>query len=133
GGGGRYFDPVGSTNLVNLETERLELSPYGTGRFFISGGNILYDGRPLDFQRPTSFTAADLLPLLPGIRAGLLPSVSPDASVRNIDVAKHGENLYDPGYATPYAIHASLGVQRELAPGVVVSADVVWKHFVHTF
>src|SRR5262249_42371983 len=136
GGAGRYYDPVGSTNLLNLENERIELSPLGTGRFVFSGRNILVDGRPLDFPRqPTSFTAADLLTLLPGIRAGLVPpgdSGSHD-SVRNIDLTKEGANLYDPAYATPYALHVTLGLQREVVPGLVVSADVVWKHFVHTF
>jgi len=42
-------------------------------------------------------------------------------------------NLYDPLYETPYAVHFSLGVQRELAADLVVSADVVWKRFSHTF
>ena len=63
-------------------------------------------------------------------------SINPDNhdfSVRNIDGTKAGSNLYDPSYATPYAIHVNLGVQRELAPGFVVSADVVWRQFVHTF
>ena len=38
GGAGRYFDPAGSTNSVNLANERLLLSPLGTGRITISGG-----------------------------------------------------------------------------------------------
>jgi hypothetical protein len=136
GGAGRYFDAVGTTNTVNLSTERHYLSPLGTGRLTRSGSNILYDGRPLDFPRPTSFTGAQLLSILPDIRAELLRSIDPDnrdLSVRNIDLTKEGENLYDPSYATPYAVHLSMGIQRELARGFVLSADFVWKHFVHTF
>jgi hypothetical protein len=36
-------------------------------------------------------------------------------------------------YQTPYGIHVGLGVQRELASGIVLNADFVWKRFVHTF
>jgi hypothetical protein len=136
GGAGRYFDPLGSTNLLNLENERGMLSPLGTGRFIVSGRNIFHDGARLDFPQPTPFTAANLLPLLPGIRADLLQSLNPDNrdfSVRNIDRTKEGANLYDPDYDTPYAIHASVGVQHEFVPGLVISADLVWKRFVHTF
>ena len=98
--------------------------------------NILHEGRALDFLQPTSFTGAQLLAILPGIRAELLQSINPDNrdfSVRNLDRAKEGENLYDPSYATPYAVHASLGLQRELARELRLSVDVAWKRFVHTF
>jgi hypothetical protein len=136
GGAGHYFDPVASSNALNLDNERVALSPLGTGRLIVSGSNILSNGRPLDFQQPTTFTGAQLLALLPDIRAALLQSINPDNrdfSVRNLDLTKQGSNLYDPSYATPSALHAGLGVQREFAPGLVVSADVVWKQFVHTF
>ena len=137
GGAGRYFDPVASTNSGNLANERLFLSPLGAGRITISGASIVHEGRPLDFpQRPTSFTGAQLLAILPAKLAELLPSFNPgnrDFSVRTIDFTKEGRNLYDPSFKTPYAIHLNLGVQRELAHGFVVSADVVWKRFIHTF
>lgn len=136
GGAGRYFDPVASSNLLNLDNERRSLLPLGTGRLIVTGSNILSNGRPLDFPQPTPFTAAQLLAILPDIRADLLRSIAPDNrdfSVRNLDLTKQASNLYDPSYATPYALHLGLGVQRELAAGLVVSADVVWKHFVHTF
>ena len=119
-----------------MTLERYLLSPLGNGRLTVTGLNILHDGRPLDFPQPTSFTGAQLLSILPGIRADLLRSLNPDNrdfSLRNIDLTKQGQNLSDPSLATPYAIHGSLGVQRELTPGFVVSADVVWKRFVHTF
>ncbi len=136
GGAGRYFDPAGSTSAFNLLGERYLLSPLGTGNLTQSGSNILHEGRALDFTSPTNFTGAQLLAILPGIRAGLLQSIDPnnrDFSVRNIDRTKEGENLYDPSYHTPYGLHASLGVQRELARGLVLSADVAWKKFVHTY
>ena len=136
GGGGRYFDQAASTNQVNLINERHLLSPLGTGNLTRAGANLLYGGRSLEFLGPTPFTGTQMLEILPAIRADLERSLNPgnpDFSLRNIDGTKAGENLYDPSYATPYAIHASLGVQRELARGLVVSADVAWKRFVHTY
>src|SRR6185295_434448 len=67
GGAGRYFDPA-SSNLTTLERERLALLPSGTGRRAnISGTGIFFDGRALDFTgRPTRFTGAELLTILPG-------------------------------------------------------------------
>jgi len=136
GGAGRYFDPAGSTNAVNLNNERHLLSPLGTGNLTRTGANISHEGQALNFLLPTPFTGAQLLAILPGIRAELLQSINRDNrdfSVRNINRTKEGENLYDPSYATPYALHASLGLQREFAQSFVLSVDVAWKRFVHTY
>jgi hypothetical protein len=137
GGAGRYFDPV-SFNSNNITNERLSLSPAGTGRKAnIPSSAILYQGRPLNFpQNPTSFTAANLLAVLPGIRADLLRQLNPDNrdfTFRNLDLNKTGQNLSDPFYETPYALHFNLGVQRELARDLVLSADFVWRRFLHNF
>lgn len=136
-GAGRYFDPAASTNSGGLANERVLLSPLGAGRITISGNHIVHDGRPVDFpQQPTAFTGAQLRAILPGKLAELLPSFNPDNrdfAVRTIDFTKAGITLYDPSYGVPYAVHVNVGVQRELARGVVVSADAVWRRFVHTF
>ena len=116
GGVGRYFDPAVSTNALNLINERHLLSPVGTGSLTRTGANILHDGRPLEFLRPTPLTGADVVAILPSIRADLLQTLNPgnrDFAIRNLDSTKEGQNLYDPDYATPYAVHASLGFQRE--------------------
>jgi carboxypeptidase family protein len=135
-GAGHYFDPVGGTTALNLANERVALSPLGTARLIMSGANLRCNAHTLEFLQPTAFTGAHLLSCLDAIRAELLRSVNPDNrdfSLRNIDRTKQGTNLYDPHYQTPYAVHFSLGVQRELAAHFVVSADVVWKRFSHTF
>ncbi|HEU0007780.1 MAG TPA: carboxypeptidase regulatory-like domain-containing protein, partial [Terriglobia bacterium] len=138
GGAGRYFDPVSLTNSSYVN-ERQALSPAGTGRRTnIPGSSITYNGVPLEFsQRPTSFTAADLLTLLPGIRADLSAQLNPDNrdfTFRNLDLTKSGgANLSDPDYESAYALHFNLGVQRELAADLVLSADFVWRRFLHTF
>ena len=138
GGAGRYFDPV-SFNSVNIANERLALSPAGTGRRTVPGSAIFYQGRALDFTKsgPTRLTAADLLTILPGIRAELMRQLDPDNrdfTFRNLDLNKSGvtSDLSDPLYETPYALHFNLGVQRKLARDLVLSADFAWRRFLHT-
>jgi hypothetical protein len=136
GGAGRYFDPVGSANPFFLGNERFALLPLGTGRVVVPGSSISCDGRVLDFPRPTSFTAAQSLTCLSAIRDELLASLNPsnqDFSLRNIDRNKVGENLVDPFFSTPSAVHLGLGVQRQLARDFAISADFVWRQFSHTF
>lgn len=137
GGAGRYFDPAASNHFNNFRNERQQLSPLGTGSVSVPGSSIPWQGGTLEFiQRPTIFTGAQLLSILPGLRAELLRTRNPDNrdfSVRNLDFPKTGANLSDPTYQTPYAIHLTLGVQRELPGGIVLNADVVWKRFIHTF
>jgi hypothetical protein len=126
GGAGRYFDPAASTNFNNLVYERLLLAPLGVGRI-----DQLYDD-PL----PTSFSGAEFLAGLTARQDQLLQARNPGnqgSALQNIDFVKAGQNLYDPSYAMPRAIHLGLGVQRELGSDLVVSADVVWKRFTHTF
>jgi hypothetical protein len=131
-GAGRYFDPAVGTNANNLATERHYLSPLGVGRTSIPAPRL-----GLDFRNaPTPYTGADFVAAFPTIRADLLKTRNPgnrDFSVRNIDFEKKGQNLYDPSYQMPYAIHVAAGVERELPRSFVVSADVVWKRFVHTY
>jgi hypothetical protein len=137
GGAGRYFDPAASNHFPNFRNERHQLSPLGTGTISVPGSSIPWQNGTLEFlQVPTTFTGAQLVSILPGLRADLLRARNPDnhdISVRNIDSTKTGANLSDPFYRTPYAIHVALGLQRELASDMVVNADVVWKRFNHTF
>ena len=136
GGAARYFDPI-IVEVGSIVNERHALSPAGTGRRSnIPGSSILYEGRPLDFNlRSTAFTAADLLALLPGIRADLEQQLNPDNrdfTFRNLDLNKTALNLSDPSYEAAYALHFNLGVQRELAPDLVLSSDFAIRRFLHT-
>jgi hypothetical protein len=137
GGAGRYFDPAGSANGFNLANERILLSPLGSARISVNGGNIIHNGSTLDFsQGPGPVTGAELLAILPQKLAEYGARFDPanrNFSVRTLDFTKSGQNLFDPAYAIPHAIHLSLGVQRQLGSGFAVGADGVWKHFVHTF
>jgi hypothetical protein len=135
GGAGRYFDFV-SFNSLDITNERMALSPAGTTRRSTPGSAIFYHGSALDFtQTPTSFTGADLLAIIPGIRGDLLAQLNPnnrDFTFRNLNLDKTGSFLADPFYETPYGMHFSLGVQRALAGNLVLTADFAWRRFLHT-
>ena len=133
---GRYADSLSRTVNLHLANERTLLTPLGTGRLVASGSNITWNGRRLNFTQPTPFTGADLMAILPAIRANLEQSLNPsnrDFSVVNLDQTKEGRNLFDPSFSTPRAIQATIGIARDFGRGAFASADVVWKRFSHTF
>ena len=134
GGVGRYTDGLNGANSIHLFNERRYLMPLGTGRFVVSGSNVRFGGRTLDFRQPTTFTGQQLLDALPEIRAGLEAGLRPgnrDFLLRNLDRAKQGSNLFDPDYDVPSSTHATLGVHLKLPFGLVASVDGVYKTFNH--
>src|SRR5262249_47729245 len=145
-GGGIFYDFLFP---ANLDGERALLGPTGLGRQTFSGSSIpntLPDipdvpvGTPLHFPNtPTRFTGANLLSILPSIRASLLESLhNSDPSVSRIQVIKQSGlgpgvagGLFPSKYPRWSAQHAHIGVQREIVRDFVVSADFVYRHFVH--
>src|SRR5262249_27246054 len=76
--------------------------------------------------------------ILPAIRADKAQSLArADPTVQAIQVTKlfSGANngLVPADFPSASALHASLGVQRQLARDFVLSADFAYRHFVHTF
>ena len=137
-GAGLYYDPL-ILNANTITNDRIALSPAGTGRRTTPGSAIPNpipnQGGTLDFPKLSFFTGADLVAILPGIRADLLQRANPDNrdfTFRNLDLNKTGSDLTDPSYQTPYAVHFSAGMQRQLAHDLVLSADFAWRRFVHT-
>jgi Carboxypeptidase regulatory-like domain len=141
GGGGIYYD-VFNINTM-LDQERNSLGPRGTGRTNYLNTRIpnplpnipgVPFGTPLNFTTPTLFTGTHLMMVLRALRADLLQrhgdSNNRDFSIRNIEVDKLGQ-VGRGDLATPYALHLSLGMQRELARDLVLSADFVYRHFIH--
>ena len=141
-GGGLFYDFLTSPPL---DPERALLGSPGLGRQAFAGTSILNTlpgipgvplGRALDFRgSPTLFTGADLMSILPAIRIGLLQSLSKaDPSVQAIQVSKQASARVLPAdVPSPSALHAGIGVQREIARDFVASADFAYRHFVHVF
>ena len=121
-----------------LDDERALLGPPGLGQQAIPGSSIACFvspvcslGTQLKFDNPTRFTGADLMAILPAIRADLLQKLAnADRSVQAIQVTKTG-TLNPAHVPSPSALHVNLGVQREIARDFVVSADFAYRHFIH--
>ena len=121
-GGGVYHDDL---DFFMPYLERGPLGPSGNGRVVVDGsvaGISFLSG-------PTAFRGADLLPLLPGIReaVGSRLGDGSDPSARGIEVVKQGDFIFAPGHSTPYALHLTAGLQRELSPNLVLSLDFVFR------
>ena len=139
-GAGLYYEPLMSPGL---DAERATLGPPGLGRQLFSGTslrNILPGipgvpvGTSLDFRNPTLFTGADLMTILPVIRSGLVQSLAnADPTIQAVQLTKQvsGTGVFPADYKTSSALHASVGVQREIARDFVLSADFAYRHFVH--
>jgi hypothetical protein len=141
-GAGLFY---GLLNSFTLDSERAALGPPGLGRQTFLPSSILNTapgvpgvpvGTPLDFRVPTAFTGADLMTILPSIRAAFAQRLAnADESVQAIQVTKQsGANtgIYPADFPSPSALHASIGLQRQVARDFVVSTDLVFRHFVHT-
>ena len=141
-GGGLYYElPLSSSRLL----ERSIIGPRGTGRVVVDGSLIpnpipglptVPVGRPLNFQTgPTHFTGANLLSILPSVRGSLAQQFgnpnNTDLSIRNIDIFKQGSGILAQDYVSPYSAHLNVGVQREISPDLVLTADFVLRRFVH--
>jgi len=134
GGMGVYYDA--QTPFGIADNERVSLGPRGVGRssYFSGGIRDPITGTLLNFANPTTFTGASLLQILPMIRANLAqlrgdPN-NRDFSVTNIEVDKQG-SVDAVDFPSVSATHFSLGVQREFARDLVVSADFVLRQFRH--
>jgi hypothetical protein len=128
----------------NLDLERALLGHPGLGRQTIPGSSIMNplgeipgvaSGLPLQFNRsPTLFTGADLMAILPSVRADQQQKLTytGDSAVRAIQVTKQATNgLYPTTVPTWSAQHLNLGVQRQIARDFVLTSDFIYRHFIH--
>jgi hypothetical protein len=142
GGFGIYYDF--NTSFGSTDAERVSLSPRGTSRGTYRNSGIrnpvslpgLPAGTALTLlsRTPTLFTGAVLMQYLAAIRAGLEQQRSTPSSQQpeatNIEADKQG-SLLALEFPNPTGTHFSLGVQREIARDLVVSADFVVRRFTH--
>jgi hypothetical protein len=139
-GAGIYYDFF-FQNQIDLE--RTLLGPAGSGRSNISGsaiGNPLSGipgvgiNTPLNFTaNPTLFTGAGLISILPAVRAQLSSNLAnSDPSLTNIQILKQATSFVSPVDVPSWSSqHVNAGMQRELARDFVVTADFVFRHFIH--
>jgi hypothetical protein len=146
GGAAIYYD---TWDVYNRFIERVILGPRGTGRpvlgdsvFFgsISGlngfGNLPASIRPASLQsEPTTFTGYEMERLLglfvAGAETELGPPGNTSLAVRNVQLFKTGQGLIPENFRLPYSEHVSLGIQREVRPDLVISADFVFRQYMH--
>jgi len=146
GGGGIYYDTM---NLEIRLEERGMIGPAGTGRALL-GDSVFFpiisqlngfDQLPGPLQptalssEPTTFTGAELVHLIPtfyaGAQAELGPPNNTDLTIRNINVFKTGTELLAQNFRPPYSEHVSIGIQREVRTDLVVTADFVYRQYLH--
>jgi len=142
GGAGVYYDTI---DIELRLIERAYLSPIGSGYLSLPGSIIsnpipgipgVPTGTPLNFQAPTAFPGAALIAILPLVRAGAIQelNVNPNntnLAVRTIDVFKTGTELFANDFTPGHAQHFSLGAQRQVTSDFAISADFVYRHFLH--
>ncbi len=142
GGAGVYYDTI---DIELRLIERAYLSPIGSGYLSLPGSIIpnpipgipfVPQGTPLDFQSPTPFIGQYLVAILPAVRAATIQQLginpnNTDLSVRTIDVFKTGTELFSKDFTPGKAEHFSAGVQRQLTNDWAISADYVYRRFLH--
>jgi hypothetical protein len=142
GGSAIYYD---TWDIFNRLIERVILSPLGTGRiplpdttFFsaIAGLNN-FSSLPAAIQptsfssEPTVFSGGGLEFLLPLFISQAEKELNSGLPVKNVDLFKTGQGLIPQNFRLPYSEHASIGVQRELRSDLVLSADFVFRQYMH--
>jgi hypothetical protein len=138
-GAGIYYDFFFQT----IDAERGLLGPAGSGRVSIVGSAIanplsgiagVSAGTPLNFTgSPTLFTGADLMSILPSIRAQFASSLAnAGPSVTNIQILKQAASIVVPTDNPSWSSQqVNVGMQREIPHNFVMSADFVFRHFIH--
>jgi hypothetical protein len=130
GGVGIFHDS--NVFYVRLQ-ERFLTGPSGNGRGPIPGSVVRVGSGTLDFVNPTPFSGANLMAILPNIRAELQKQLGDgtDPAVRGVEIFKQANGLFDPNTVIGYAANSTIGVQHELAPNLVVSADFIMRRSIH--
>jgi hypothetical protein len=140
GGSAIYYD---TWDIFNRLIERVILSPLGTGRiplpdssFFSSLTGFLGNPPaaifPTSFSsQPTPFDAFEFELFYPKLVQGAQAILDTPLNVPNVDLFKTGQGLIPDNFKLPYSEHASIGIQRELRSDLVLSADFVFRQYLH--
>jgi hypothetical protein len=132
-----------STNTIFQRlTERSLIGPAGNGLVIVNAAvepnpffnpqNPTAQPATLNFSTPTTFSAQNMLDILPGLKTTLqsrLPGGT-DLAVRGIDIIKSTSGidlLFNSDFVTPYTLHINAGVQREIARNLAVTVDFAMR------
>lgn len=143
GGAGIYYDTI---DLELRLIERNYIGPFGAGYFTLSGSSVpnpipgvpgVPVGKSLDFSSgPTPFSGSLLSAILPAVLQGVKSQVplnpnNTSLALTTIGFAKSGTELFWRDYVPPSAQHFSLGIQRQVSTDFAITADFVYRHFIH--
>lgn len=141
GGAGMFWD---TEPLWHHFREAAALGPLGDGRSTLTASSLtntfpgivnlstgasLAVGAPLPLNTLTNMTLAQFIQIenqeLPGLNAQLAPTppLSGPYTVSGIDVAKGGVEIHEPNFPIMHSYQTSIGVQRDLGHGYVLTAD----------
>jgi hypothetical protein len=124
-GAGIYTDQIA---FYWSARERAYIAPSGSGRINVDGALTPYNFVSI----PTGFRGADLLPLLPGIRADLSSKLGngSDPSKSAIEVIKQGGDIAAPDSTMTYSLHFVGGIQRQFSRDLVLSTEYVMRRYI---
>ena len=143
GGFGIYYDTI---DIELRLIERNYLGPFGAGYLTLGGSSIpnpipgipgVPVGKSLDFSSgPTAFSGNLLYAILPTILSTVKSEVPLDPTNKSLALttvgfAKSGTELFWRDYVPPSAQHFNLGVQRQISNDFAITADFVYRHFIH--
>ena len=116
-------------------------APFGIGYTVLSQDSVPDPRDPTKtlnslIRGPSTFRGIDLLKYMPVFRGPLEAQMAKnqlneDLSFTNLDAARGGASILDPFLTTPYSMHYSLGVQRELPGRILLAVDGEFKQSVH--
>jgi hypothetical protein len=139
----RKGDPGYTVNprraLFGERGAEVRIAPLLEGTRSLSGEKIQWylAAELRDRIRQTPFNGADLMVMLPAIRASLLENIqNANRSVRQIEISKTlppepGVGLNGSGVPRSSALHVNIGVQRRITRDLVLSADLAYRRFNH--
>jgi len=151
GGTGVYHTSPNS--LYTRLGERGFLGPRGNGLVPVTSQVVInpFAGQPIppiagvqaqpvtmNFTQPTTFTGQDAINQIPRVRSQFasLWGDGKDISIRGVEVIKQavgaaGEGIFMSDLTTGYTFQVTLGVQREIARNMILSADFVRRRAIH--
>jgi hypothetical protein len=139
GGIGIFYESSVFNNTGNTRTESVQADfpSFNNGAAFAGGSNIILpgvspvtqapDGTPVStiLNEPISQAAPEINAIKAAYQAKVQNVAGPNPSYIGTGNALDASNIYAGPYKSPYSIQFNGGIQREIARGLILSADYV--------